>query len=83
MITSESTYIINIIINGSLKDTFELCEEFNRLFSRIGNKFKMPSFSFAEMHWGSHEQSKVLHVLCNAKGQVNTASCSTVSQMPM
>lgn len=38
-------YLYNsIIINGSSVDTFELCEEFSKLFSRIGNKFKMSAF---------------------------------------
>lgn len=43
MITLESIYITNII-NNSLGATFELREEFSKLFSRTGNKFKISAF---------------------------------------
>lgn len=45
MIDYFRVYLYNsIIINGSLVDIFELCEEFSKFFFRIGNKFKMLVF---------------------------------------
>lgn len=47
-----------IIINGSLVDTFELCEEFTKLFSRIGNKLEMSAFLLLKCVEGAMNNTK-------------------------